>query len=148
MKVKDIMTKNVVVIQPDNTVQEAGQKMRDFDIGIMPVCENDRIEGMLTDRDIVVRSIASGQNPVASKVRDVMSTVVFFCYEEESLEEAGKIMKLNQVHRLIVMDHNKRITGILSLGDLILKSGDDVLAGEILKRISEHTAQNRRLEIV
>lgn len=148
MKVKDIMTKSVITISPDNTIQEAAQKMRDYDVGVLPVCENDRIEGMLTDRDIVIRLIANKQNPGNTKVRDVMSTVVFFCYENENLEDAGRTMKINQVHRLIVLNENKRISGIFSIGDVGTRSGDDVLTGEILEKISEHTEENRRPEIV
>jgi CBS domain-containing protein len=136
MQVKDMMTANVHVIAPDASLREAAAMMRDLDIGALPVCENDRVVGFVTDRDITIRATAAGKSPDECQVRQVMSQGVVHCSEDASVEEAERLMKDRQVRRLAVLDGNQRLAGILSLGDMALELDSDE-AGDVLERISE-----------
>src|SRR4051795_1115259 len=109
MKLKDIMTPSVECVRPGDTLQEAARKMRDLDVGPMPVCgDNDKIVGMLTDRDITIRATAEGVDPKHTRVQDVMSEEVIWCFEDQDTDEAAKLMQERQVRRLLVMNRDKR----------------------------------------
>lgn len=136
MQVKDIMTANVHVIAPDANLREAAAMMRDLDVGALPVCENDKVIGFVTDRDITVRGTAAGKAPDECPVRQVMSQGVVYCHQDSSVEEVERLMKDRQVRRLAVLDDHQRLCGILSLGDLALELDADE-AGDVLERISE-----------
>jgi CBS domain-containing protein len=118
MRVKDVMTKPVQVIEPATSVVAAASKMRDANIGSLPVAEAGRLLGMITDRDIVVRCVADGFDCHKRKVRDVMSAELLVCLEDQPAEEARQLMTEHQVRRLPVLDHKQRLVGILSLDDL------------------------------
>ncbi|MBX6312212.1 MAG: CBS domain-containing protein [Isosphaeraceae bacterium] len=137
MKVRDIMTRQVEVIPPDAPVQEAAEKMRVLDVGPLPVCDGDRLVGMVTDRDITVRATAEGRDPYSTKVREVMSADVIYCFEDEDIERAAQLMKDKQIRRLAVLDRNQRLVGIVSLGDLAVQTGNQQKAGEVLEDISQ-----------
>ena len=139
MKLSEIMTSEVEVISPDMSVKDAALKMKQFDIGFIPVCENDRMVGAITDRDIAVRVVAEGRDINQAKVREVMTKQAFFCFVDQSLEEATKIMQDSQVRRIIVLDRNKKIAGVISLGDLAL-AGQEEEAAETLRETSEPAA--------
>jgi coenzyme F420-dependent glucose-6-phosphate dehydrogenase len=139
MKVSEIMTPDVEVIAPDVTVKDAAQRMKQLDIGFIPVCENDQMIGALTDRDITVRVVAEGRDITNTKVRDVMTKEVFFCFVDQDLDEATRVMQDNQVRRIIVLDRNRRVAGVISLGDLAL-SGEEGEAAETLRETSEPAA--------
>lgn len=137
MKVSECMTKHVELGTPDMTIFEAAKKMRDGDFGILPIQKNDRLVGMLTDRDLVVRGIAEGLNPKEIKVQAVMTPNVLYCFEDQALEEVAENLGDNQVRRLPVLNREKRLVGILSLGDLAqsLEHPDNI--EETLTRISK-----------
>jgi len=137
MQVKDIMTREVRCASPDETLQEAARKMKDLDVGPLPVCDNDRLAGMLTDRDITVRAVAEGRDPKTAKVREVMTEGVLACFEDDDVAEAARLMKEKQVRRLVVLSRDKRLAGIVSLGDLAVEAGDKRLSGEALERVSQ-----------
>ena len=137
MQISEIMTRNVQVIPPDATLLDAARMMRDLDVGGLPVCDGDRLTGFVTDRDIVVRAIAEGESPDQCKVSDVMSDEIVWCYEDVDVEEAGRLMQERQVRRLAVLDRQKRLVGILSLGDLAVEGEDEEFAGEVLEQVSE-----------
>jgi CBS domain-containing protein len=137
MKVQDLMTRVVEVVHPDATIQEAAQRMKDLDVGPLPVCDGSRLVGMLTDRDITVRAAAEGRDVSRTKVREIMTPDVVYCFEEADVKDAADVMKQMQIRRLMVLNSEKRLVGILSLGDLAVGSGDDQLSGETLERISE-----------
>lgn len=137
MQVKDVMTRRVECVSPDTTLQEAANKMKELDIGPLPVCENDRLVGMITDRDITVRSVSDGSDPWTDKVREAMTPGIIYCFEDDDVAEASRLMKVKQVRRLVVPDRNKRMVGIVSLGDLAVKTGDDALSGKALEHVSE-----------
>jgi CBS domain-containing protein len=133
--VRDIMTPSVLVLDPRDSVVRAAALMRDQDIGALPVGENDRLVGMITDRDIVRRTTAQGLAPDATRVGEAMSKGVLYCFEDDSCEDAAASMAANQVRRLPVVSREKRLVGIVSLGDLARKGAEEV-AGEALAEIS------------
>ena len=117
MKVSEVMTRQVAVAAPDDTLQKAAGRMAELDTGVLPVGEGDRLVGMLTDRDIAVRAVAKGKGPDA-KVRDAMTADVKYCFEDEDLDDAVRSMGEQKVRRLPVMSRDKRLVGIVSLGDV------------------------------
>jgi CBS domain-containing protein len=136
MQVNEVMTRGVECVSPDATLQEAARKMKDLDVGPLPVCDNDRLAGILTDRDIAVRAVAEGRDPRATRVRDVLSPGVVYCFEDDDVQEAARLMEEKQVRRLVVLDRAKRLVGIVSLGDLAVQTSDRDLAGKALEEVS------------
>ena len=134
--IKDVMSREVQVIGPDATIAEAARCMRDGDFGMMPVGENDRMVGAISDRDIAVRAVAEGLDGNA-KVRDVMSDGIRWCYEDEPVERAAQIMSEHQIRRLPIVNRDKRLVGIVALGDLAVKERETAPATEALCEISE-----------
>ena len=143
MQLKEIMTREPVVIAPDTTLKDAAATMRDLDSGVVPVGEHDRLVGMLTDRDITVRATAEGKDPGSTPVREVMTEKIVYCYEDDDLEAAARKMEEHQIRRLIVLDRDKRLVGIASLGDLAVHTPSDRLAGEVTEAVSEPTEPAR-----
>jgi CBS domain-containing protein len=137
MQLKDFINDRVEVVRPQDTLQHAAAKMKELDVGSMPVCEGQHLVGMLTDRDITIRATAKGQDPTKIEVRDVMTPDVLCCYETQDVEEAARMMRENQIRRLFVLNENEELVGITSLGELATVSGNRSLAGETLERISE-----------
>jgi CBS domain-containing protein len=138
MQVSEIMTPRVECTRPDATLREAAQMMRDLDVGPLPVCgDNDRLEGIITDRDIVIRAVSEGQDPSKIPVRDVMTPGIIYCYEDQDVSEAAQLMEENQVRRIVVLNSDKRLVGIVSLGDLAVDTHDEQLAGHTLEAVSE-----------
>lgn len=138
MRVRDVMTEHVECIAPDATMCKAAEKMRDLDVGPLPVCSDDeRLIGMITDRDITIRGVAEGLDPKRATVRDLMTPGIVCCHEEEDISAAIRLMKDNQIRRLVVLNHDNRLVGIVSLGDLAVDMGDDQLVGSTLEAISE-----------
>jgi CBS domain-containing protein len=135
MKVREAMTREVRLARPEQSIQEAAREMAEMDIGALPVEENDRLVGMITDRDITVRAIAQGKGP-DTRVRDVMSTEIKYCFEDQSVDEVTQNMGDLRVRRLPVVNRDKRLVGILSLGDLALEDTSQDEAGEALSQIS------------
>jgi len=140
MRVREIMTRGVQCVGPDTTLQEAARKMRDLDVGPLPVCENDRLAGIITDRDITVRAVAQGLNPATTRVRDVMTPDVHYCFEDQHILEAARLMKEQQIRRILVLNNDERLVGIVSLADLAVDAGDDELSGDTLEAVSEPAA--------
>lgn len=131
----DVMNPDVHVISPEATLKEAAMQMRDGDFGMMPVGENDRMIGAISDRDIAVRAIAEGKPPT-TKVREVMSDGIVWAYESDSLESAARIMSDHQIRRLPVVNADKRLVGIVALGDFAVESTDIEAVGATLSEIS------------
>lgn len=141
MRVSDVMTRGVECITPETSIQEAAEKMKSFDVGMLPVCDHDRLVGMLTDRDITVRATAKGNDPLTVLAHDVMTPDVTYCFEDQLVEEAAMLMQEKQVRRVVVLDREKRLLGIVSLGDLAVETGDEELAGTTLEAVSEPSPQ-------
>ena len=135
-KLKDLMSRDVKVINPDMTIRDAARKMRDGDFGMMPVGGDDRLIGTISDRDIAIRAVAEGKD-AGTQVRDVMSEGVAWAYEDDSVEEAARIMSERQVRRLPVVDRDKRLVGIVALGDFAVESSEIRPAAHALSEISK-----------
>lgn len=136
MLVKDVMSSEVQVTQPHSTLREAAELMKVLDVGALPVCEGDQLLGIVTDRDIAVRAVAEGEDCWEGRVRDVMTMDLSSCYDDDDIAIAARLMKENQVRRLLVLDRGKRLVGIVSLGDLALHIGDSQVSGETLQAVS------------
>jgi CBS domain-containing protein len=135
MKVSEIMTRGVEIASPDDTVQQAASRMAELDVGVLPVGENDRLVGMLTDRDIAIRAVAQGKGP-DTKVHEAMTPEVRYCFEDEELDQVVRNMGENKVRRLPVMSRDKRLVGIVSFGDVALY-GDSQQADTAVTAVSE-----------
>jgi CBS domain-containing protein len=140
MKVHEVMTRAVEVIGPGATLQEAAERMKDRDVGPLPVCENGRPVGMITDRDITVRSTAEGFDPWTTYVREVMTPGVDSCYEDQDVAEAARLMKDRQVRRLVVLNRDGQLVGIVALADLAVHVRDEHLSSKTLEGVSEPAA--------
>jgi CBS domain-containing protein len=143
MKIIEIMTREPELISPDASIKDAAKRMKDEDIGALPVGENDRLIGMVTDRDIALRGVAEGRAPETTPVRDVMSEKILWSYEDDDIEAAAQHMAEHQVRRLPVLNRSKRLTGIVSLGDLA-QTGDEC-EKTALEGVSEPSAEGRRM---
>jgi len=144
MKIKEIMSRQVECVRPGDTLQDAARKMKDLDVGPMPVCgDNDKIVGMLTDRDIAIRATAEGLDPKSARVQDAMTEDVVWCFEDQDVEDAESLMQERQIRRLLVMSRDKQLVGIVSLGDLATEACSKKEAGKVLQDISD-PAQPRR----
>jgi CBS domain-containing protein len=137
MKLNQIMTTDVEVIAPTGTVFDAAKKMRDLDIGVLPVCDGKRLVGMITDRDVTIRAIAEAHDPNSMLVRDCMTPELVYCFEDQSEVDAERIMAEKQIRRLPVLTREKELAGIVSLGDIATKSDNVQETGRTLREISE-----------
>ena len=139
MKVKELMTKEVEVVHPDDSLVEAARKMRVRDIGFLPVCDGDRLVGAVTDRDLVLRSIADGIDPNTSLGRDLITSPVVYCFDDDSVDHAASLMEQHQIRRIVVVSRkDKRLVGVVSLGD-IATNGTKKTSAEVLQSVSEPT---------
>ena len=142
MKLREIMSDHVEVIHPDDSLQTAAEKMRDRDIGFLPVCDGDRLIGVLTDRDLITRGLADGLESKALLGRDLVTSPAIYCFDDQSIEEAAKLMHDNQIRRLVVLSRNKQMVGVISLGDLAMTASDK-LTGNVLQSVSEPVSASR-----
>jgi CBS domain-containing protein len=135
MAIRDLMTRSVQVVKPNDSLLTAAKKMADLDIGFLPVCEGDRLVGALTDRDITVRGTARGRDPEKTIVSEVMTTDVTYCTEEEDIDRTARLMKDKQLRRVLVVDAKKKLVGVVSLGDLARQQMGQ--SAEVLEQVSE-----------
>ena len=140
MQLSQILSRNVETLPPDATIREAAQRMRSLDVGSMPVCDGAHLLGMITDRDITIRAVADGRDPAQTPVRDAMTPDVQYVFENDDVRKAAQIMEDRQIRRLPVVNQEKRLVGIVSLGD-IARTGNDRLSGEALQQISDPNQQ-------
>ena len=140
MKVCDAMSCDVMVASPTQSIRDAAKIMAKIDAGILPVGENDRLVGMITDRDIAIRAVAEGKSPT-TQVRDVMSDEVLYCFDDQDLEEVAQNMSEMKVRRLPVVNREKRLVGIISLGDLA-RNEDTGTTGATVSNISQPGGQH------
>lgn len=131
MKIKEIMCTDFKVISPETSLRRAAEIMRDCDIGYLPIGENDRLVGAVTDRDIVIRGIAAGRDPITTSVQRIMTGKVVYCFESDDVRAAGEYMKEKQIRRLVVLSRAKRMVGVVTLGDIARACNDDKLTGDI-----------------
>jgi len=144
MLVKQVMTRGVACVRPNDSLRSAAAKMRDLNVGSMPVCgDEDRLVGMLTDRDVVVRAVAEGWNPDERRVSDAMSEGIVYCFEDQDAQEAAWKMRENRIRRLVVLDEDRRLAGIVTLGDLAVDADDRGIAADALHDVCEPAAPAR-----
>jgi CBS domain-containing protein len=135
MKVSEIMTTNVECISPDAGMTEIANRMKTLDVGFLAICENDRLVGTITDRDIVIRGIASGKNLDTLKARGIMSDDVFWCYEDDAIKDVAGKMREKNVRRMVILTRDKRLAGVVSIGDI--SKVEEKESGKTLKDITE-----------
>jgi CBS domain-containing protein len=135
MKVREIMTTDVECVAPDTGIRDLANKMKTLDVGFIPVCENDRLVGTLTDRDIVIRGIAVGKDIDSTAAQDIMTKEVHWCYEADDVKDVAKIMREKEVRRVLILDQDKRLVGVVSIGDI--SKVEEHESGKTLKDISE-----------
>jgi CBS domain-containing protein len=144
MMLRDIMTPRPECLSPEDSLIEAARKMRSLDVGSLPIRDdNERVIGMITDRDIVVRAIAEGVNPLTTNVREVMTDEVVCGFDDQDVEEAARTMRERRIRRLVVLDRNHRLVGIIALGDLATEVADPTCSGEVLQDVSEPAVPRR-----
>jgi len=137
MKVKEMMHKGAEYVAPNAKLQIVARKMRDYDVGSIPVCDGGKVIGIVTDRDIAIRALANGKDVAKLEAKDVMSKDVIFCRDNENAEDAIRIMEDNRVRRLPVLNEAKKLVGMVSLGDISHSLSQD-LTGEVTKAVSAH----------
>ena len=143
MLVAEVMTRNVEMIAPDASLQQAAQKMEELDVGVLPVCDGHRLLGVITDRDIAVRGVSTGASPTQTLVQDCMSTEPAWCYEDDPIDTALDEMEAGRIRRLMVLDHDERLVGVLALGDVAVKGQADRETGAALAEISRPATPDR-----
>src|SRR5262245_932447 len=129
MDISEVMTRDVEVVRPDSTLQEAAQKMKAIDVGSLPVCDGRKLQGMLTDRDLTIRAVAEGRNPAETRVRDVMTANIVYGRTGQDVREIAETMATHQIRRLPIVNEANELVGIVALGDLAVDVGNDKLSG-------------------
>lgn len=138
MLLREVMTRGIEEVPPEATLKDAARKMRELDIGVLPVCEDEhKVIGMITDRDIAVRAVALGRDPNSTKVREAMSSDLIFCHDTDSVEAAAKLMEEKQIRRLPILDKTQHLCGIVSLGDLATRDREEHISEEVLEKVSQ-----------
>lgn len=137
MQIREVMTRDVKLADPAMKLNEAAALMRDGDFGLLPVGENDRLVGTITDRDITIRAVAEGKDPTATTVRDAMSEGIHYCFDDQTVDEAADLMSEAQIRRLPIVNRDKRLVGIVALADLATEVKAAEPAGEALGGVSE-----------
>ena len=135
MKIRGIMTTNVECVSPETSIEDLAQKMKTLDVGFLAVCENDRLVGTVTDRDIVIRGIASERDINSITAREIMTHDVFWCYEDDDVKDVAEKMREKDVRRMLILNRDKRLVGVVSIGDMAkVEEGE---SGKTLRDISE-----------
>lgn len=142
-QIKDVMSQNFKWMAPDSPVSHVAQQMRDIDCGFMPLAENDRMIGMITDRDITIRAVAEGKNPEDVRAREIMTPKTYYCYDDQDVEEVCNNMGEIQVRRLPVVNRDKRLVGIVSMGDLA-QSASRPNVGQTQQQITADLQKNKQ----
>jgi CBS domain-containing protein len=139
LPLKDFINYRVETVQPTDSLQQAAEKMRALDVGSLPVCDGQHLVGVITDRDITIRATAKGQDPSQTKVQEVMTPDAVYCLESDDVQQAAKKMQEHQIRRIFIVDEDKDLVGVTSLGEISTVTGDRGLAGETLRRVSEES---------
>lgn len=135
MHVKEVMNSEARLVNPSTTIKEAAAKMEQDRVGFLPVGENDRLQGTVTDRDIVVRAISKGKDPQDTSIREIMTEELVYCTEDQDVDEVARTMGEKQVRRLPVIDSDKRLVGVVTIGDMAQHLSKDN-AGKVLEQVT------------
>lgn len=142
-RIRDIMTPSVDVVSLCATTADVARKMKDLDVGAIPVCDGDNLLGMVTDRDLVLRVMANGHNPMEITVGETMTPGLYFCYDDEEVETAAALMSEKQIRRLPILSRTQRLVGIVSLGDLAVDALTTQTSGAVLHNVSDPSQSAR-----
>lgn len=145
MKVRDVMSINPKLIQREKTIQEAAVVMRDSNIGTLLVQDDKGLIGVVSDRDLTIRSIAEGKDPKQTMIKDVMSEGVVYCSENDTLEQAAWKMEDNHIRRLAVLNGENQLVGVVSVDDLAVRGGDEIRTGEVIHKVNENVISETRM---
>ncbi len=137
MLVKEIMTKNPKSLTPNTPITKVVEEMKRLDCGFIPITENGKIVGVVTDRDIALRAIPNGKNPATTPVREILTSQCYHVFEEDKINSAAEKMCQKQIRRLIVLDKNKRVSGVVSLGDIATRCEDHEIDSQIIEAVSK-----------
>jgi len=143
MNVDSVMTREVAVVNPKDSVRTAAETLKRLDIGSAPVCNGRSLVGMITDRDITIRAVAEGRNPLNTTVEQVMSRDVVYCFDDQDVDEVAEAMAASQVRRMPIVNRQHELVGIVSLGDLAVDVADDEMSGEVLEEVSQPAKPQR-----
>ena len=146
MKIREVMTQGAETINPNASATEAATKMKELDIGSLPVCDGEKLQGLVTDRDMVLRLVAEGRDPATTNVKEIMTPGAIYCFDDQTVEEAAAAMETQQIRRLPILNRDKQLIGMLSLGDLATRTQgteDQELAEEALTDISAPSEPKR-----
>ncbi len=138
MQAKEVMTGNVKMIPGSTTIQAAADLMRQMNVGILPIAENGKLVGTLTDRDIAIRAVATGADPKSTPARDCMSREVISCYEDQDARDVARVMSDNKVRRVVVVNRMNEAVGLVSVDDLAVHPETRMLADDVVKQFSKH----------
>lgn len=141
--IKDVMTPQVETISPDATVEDAASRMKTLNVGVIPVCDEQGLVGMLTDRDLVVRVLGERRDPKAVRVGEVMTPDIVYGFDDQDVQEAAALMADKQIRRLPVLNRKRELVGIVSLGDIAVHGRDQGLSGEVLEEVSQPSQPRR-----
>ena len=141
--VKDVMTPQAEVVSPDATVEEAAGVMKSLDIGVLPVCDEEGLVGILTDRDVVVRVVGEKRDPKAVRVGEAMTPNIVYCFEDEDIGRAASLLMDHQIRRLPVLNRERNLVGVVSLGDLAVRGEDHATGTQVLEEVSEPSHPRR-----
>jgi CBS domain-containing protein len=145
MQIQEVMSTNPETIDPNSTLLDCARKMKENDVGMMPVVEGNIPIGIITDRDIVIRGIAAGLNPQQTKVSDCMSREVRVCFLDDDIQQAAKLMQQKQIRRLLVLDRDdQQLVGVVSLGDLAIQVHQKQISEKTLERVSQPSETRRK----
>jgi CBS domain-containing protein len=136
VKVSEVMTRGVETISPAATLEQAAKEMKAHNVGILPVLDDGKVVGVLTDRDIVLRAVSDRLRPEMTRVRDVMTRGDTACYEDQDIAEASLLMEKNLLHRLVVLDRNEKLVGIVSVSDLAARAKSETLCGHVVGKVA------------
>jgi len=143
MQISQIMNRSVRVISPDTNVRQAAQEMKSLDIGALPVCDGEKLLGMITDRDIAIRSVADDKDPRSTKVSDIMSPEVIWCFDDASTEEVAAKMADRQVRRIPIVNRQKKLVGVVALADLASSQQDPDIKADTIEGVSQGSGRAR-----
>lgn len=143
MQVQEIMTTNFEMIESTSSLNQAAEKMKSLNVGVLPVKEGTKLIGLITDRDIVVRALAEGRDPSSTQAKDIVSSELICCSQQDSIEDCAKLMEEKKVRRVVVCDQENTPVGIISIGDIAAKSKQEQLVGQALETISEPAQPQR-----
>jgi len=140
MQLKRVMSTDPEYVSPATPIGQVASMMKSRDIGMVLVAENERLVGTVTDRDIVIRGIAEGRDPRIAMTADIMTSKPAYCFEDQDVSEAARVMEQKQIRRLAILNRRKKLVGVVSLGDLASRGGDETMSGEVLKFVARRAA--------